>query len=386
MDCKEFTKKYYVNRKGTDCIKWDSPEAKGKLPMFIADMDFKSDERIIEAIKARVDHGAYGYSKLPKDYQDEVVKWNKRRNGVSYNKDWIRFSKGAVDGLYQVLYALTNEKDAVLITTPVYAPFAATIKTTKRTLVTSSLKKVNGLFTFNYEDIEKKIKEKKVKAIILCSPHNPLGRVWTKDELEKLFAITHKYHVLIISDEVHSDLIMPGVKFTTSLSLKNYQNEIVTLNTASKTFSLAIFNHCHVIIPNVKFREKFDAYQTKNHLQPVNAFNALPTYYGYKYAESWLDDAIKVIDENYKYFVKRLGQYVPIEPLQGTYLIFVDFKKYSKSGYDFLYNKCGIMPNHGESFDSAYKSWARINLGTSLANVKKACDAIETQILKSKKK
>lgn len=382
MDCNSFTKKYYVNRKNTDCVKWDSENIKNKLPMFIADMDFKCDNKIIDAMKKRIEHGAYGYSFLPKDYYDVVINWNKKRNKVTLKKEWFAFSKGAVDGIYQVLYALTNKNDAVLITDPVYPPFAATVKKTGRKLITSRLVVNNGLYTFNYADIEKKIKNKKVKMMVLCSPHNPLGRVWTKKELANLFKITHKYHVLVISDEVHSDLIMPGYKFIQSLSFKEYQNDIITIMAASKTFSLAIYNHCHVIIPNKKLKAKFDKYQADNHLSPVNVISAYPTYYGYKYCECWLDDVIKVIEENYKYFSSRLSKYVEILPLEGTYLLFVNFKGYTKNAYKFLCDECGIVPNAGETFAKGYDTWARINIATSLDNVKVACDRIEKALKK----
>lgn len=382
MDCRSFCEKYYVDRKNTDCVKWDNPNIKNKLPMFIADMDFKCNEKIVDCMKKRIEHGAYGYSFLPKDYYETVIKWNKKRNKVTLKKEWFAFSKGAVDGIFQILYALTNKKDSVLITVPVYPPFANSVKKTGRTLVTSKLVVKDGLYTFNYEDLEKKFKEKKVKMMILCSPHNPLGRVWTKDELAKLFKLTHKYHVLVLSDEVHSDLIMPGFKFIQSLSFKEYQDDIITLMAASKTFSLAIYNHCHIIIPNKKLKAKFDKYQDDNHLAPVNVINAYPTYFGYKYSEEWLDDLNNVINENYKYFKDRLSKYVEILPLQGTYLLFVNFKKYTKNAYKFLDEKCDIVPNAGETFCKGYDSWARINIATSLDNVKLACDRIEKALTK----
>lgn len=382
MDTRTFTKKYYVNRKNTDCIKWDSDSAKGKLPMFIADMDFKTEDKINAALTKRISHGSYGYTFLPKDYYDALNAWNKKRNGITYKKEAIRFSKGAVDAIYQLLHAFTKEKDAILITTPVYPPFAGSVSATGRKLVTSSLVRIDGLYTFDYEDLEKKFKDKKVKMMILCSPHNPLGRVWTKKELEKLFALTHKYHVLVISDEVHSDIIMSGHKFIPSLKFKKYENDIVTITALSKTFSLAIFAHCHIVIPNKKLREKFDTYQANYHLASVNVFNAYPTYYGYKYGEEWLDSLNKVVEENYCYLCLRLSKYVDILPLEGTYLAFVDFKGYTKNAFEFLYNKCNIMPNAGETFDKKCGTWARLNLATSLANIKKACDAIEKEIKK----
>ena len=382
MDCNSFCKKYYVDRKNTDSIKWDRADVKDKLPMFIADMDFKTEDKIVEGMRNKINHGTFGYAVLPKDYYEPIIKWNKKRNKVTLKKEWFAFSKGAVDGIYQVVYAFTKAKDSILITDPVYPPFSATVKKTGRNLITSRLVVKDGLYTFNYDDIEKKIKQKKIKMMILCTPHNPLGRVWTKDELAKLFKITHKYHVLVISDEVHSDLIMPGYKFVQSLAFKEYQDDIITISAASKTFSLAVYAHCHIIIPNKKLKAKFDAYQELNHLTTPNAINAYPTYLGYKYGESWLEDCMNVINENYKYFCSRLSKYVEILPMQGTYLAFVNFKGYTKNAAKFLDQKCGIIANAGETFCKDYATWARINLATSLDNIKLACDKIEKALNK----
>lgn len=382
MKAKEFTKKYYIKRKNTDCIKWDRPDIKNKLPMFIADMDFKTEPKIIEALNKRVKHGSFGYSFLPKDYYKVVSNWNKKKNDLSIKKEWIRFSKGAVDAIYQLILTYTKPKDSILILTPVYPPFHDSVKKAGRTLIKSKLIYKNNLFTINYKDLEQKIIKNKVRMIIFCSPHNPLGRVWTKEELNKLLKIASKHHVLVLSDEVHSDIIMPGYKFIPTLKFKKYQNNIISITAASKTFSLAIFNHCHIFIPNKKLRGKFDKYQLENHRHAINILDAYPTYYGYKYGSEWLKGAINVINENYKYVSNRLGKYVDFPPLQGTYLMFVDFSKYTKNAYKFLYNKCNIVANPGETFSKEYGSWARLNLATSLDNIKLACNRIEKAIKK----
>lgn len=382
MKTKEFTKKYYTRRSNTDCVKWDNPEVCNKLPMFIADMDFKTEPKIIEALEKRVKHGSFGYSFLPKDYYKVVSNWNKKRNGLSINPEWVRFSKGAVDAIYQIIYTFTKEKDSILITTPVYPPFHNSVVTTNRTLVTSKLIRKNNLFTFDYKDIEQKIIKRKVKMIILCSPHNPLGRIWTKNELTNLLKIAKKHNVLVLSDEVHSDIIMPGNKFIPTLKIKEYRNNVISISSASKTFSLAIFNHCHIFIPNKKLRDKFDNYQKSTHRKSVNILDAYPTYYGYKYGEKWLNNINNVIYENYKYITSRLGKYLTFLPLQGTYLMFIDFSKYTKNGYKFLYNKCDIVPNAGETFSKEYGSWVRLNLATSLSNIKTACNRIEKELKK----
>lgn len=376
MSVKDFTKKYYVKRTNTNCVKWDASKAQGLIPMWIADMDFKTDEHIISGLTRRIEHGAFGYSLSPKDYFDAFIAWHQRRHDVTYDRDWIRFTSGAVDGIVQCLYAFTEEKDAVLITTPVYPPFSGSIKRTGRTLVTSPLLVEDNYCSFDYRDIERKFKKKNVKAMILCSPHNPLGRVWKKGELEELFDLCQKYNVLVISDEVHGDLIMPDQEFVPALSLKKYHDSVVSLSAVSKTFNLAIFYHSQVIIPNRKLRKIFDEMQYKYHKEDPNEFSLLASYYGYKHGDEWLDGLLEVVYDNYKYLYKRLSPYCDILPLEGSYLCFVNFKDSVEEAADFLKEDCGILANPGESFGKGYETWARFNLATSHAVIKKACDAI----------
>ena len=382
MNNSEFTERYYINRSESNSIKWCMANKEKALPMWIADMDFKDDERIIKALSDYINFGDYGYANLPNDYLDVFVKWHKERNQITYKKDWVRYSKGAVDAMYQLIYALTDEKDAILINTPLYPPFKASIKQTKRKVIESKLINTDNYFTFNYKDMEKKFKKYQVKVLMLCSPHNPLGRVWKKGELEELFDLCHKYNVLVISDEVHSDIIMPDQQYLPSLSFKKYQNNIISIIAASKTFSLAVFSHCHVVIPNNKYRKLFDQYQKDNHLNTVNAFNGLATYYGYKYGAEWLDAVNNVIFENYNYFRKELAPYLNMTTIEGSYLLFLDLGPYNteESAAKLLREKAHLIVNAGESFDSEYKNWVRINLATSLDNIKKAVKAIKEVI------
>ena len=379
MDTRSFTKKYYIDRRKADTVKWQRGRKLNCLPMWIADMDFKDDERVIEKLKEFIEKGDYGYGNLPEDYYDIFISWHRKRNNVEYKRETIRFTKGAVDAMYQVIYALTEKGDGILINTPLYPPFKASIKQCGRKPVEVSMIDNDGYFTFDYKAIERKFRSGKIKMLMLCSPHNPVGRVFKKGELEELFDLCHKYHVLILSDEVHSDIIMPDQEFIPSLALKKYQNEIISLVAASKSFSLAVFSHCHVIIPNRKLLRKFITYQQEHHSGSVNAFNALPTYYNYIYGEQWLDSLCNVVFENYQYFYKELSPYFEISNLEGSYLIFVNIGKYNKrkSAAKYLIEKCGLLCNEGETFAKGYNDWVRINLATSLNNIKKAAKALK---------
>lgn len=374
MNNQAFTQKYYIDRSKADSVKWQRARKTKSLPMWIADMDFKDDERVIEALKEFIDKGDFGYGNLPQDYYKVFIDYHLQRNHVEYKSEWIRFTKGAVDAMYQVIYALTNEDDGILITTPLYPPFKATIKESGRKLYESKMIHQDGYFTFDYKDIERKFKSGKVKMMMLCSPHNPLGRVYKQGELQELFELCLKYDVLVCADEVHSDIIMPDQQFIPALSFKKYRKNIISIVAASKTFSLAVFSHCHVIIPNQKLMKKFIAYQRHMHTGSVNVFNALPTYYNYLYGNEWLDALNNVVFENYEYFRKELSPYFEMTVLEGTYLLFLNLGDLAKekTAYEIMLNECSILTNAGESFDPAYASWVRINLATSLDNVKKA--------------
>ncbi|MDO4198592.1 MAG: aminotransferase class I/II-fold pyridoxal phosphate-dependent enzyme [Erysipelotrichaceae bacterium] len=374
MNNKEFTEKYYIDRSKQTTVKWLNAKKEGFIPMWVADMDFKDDERIIKALSDFINTGDYGYSNLPEDYYDTFIKWHETRNSVTYKREWIRFTKGAVDAMYQLIYALTEEKDNILISTPLYPPFKGTIEKTGRKVVESKMINTDGYFTYDYADIERKLKTRKVKMMMICSPHNPVGRVFKKGELEELFDLCKKYNVIVVADEVHSDIIMPDQTFYPTLSYKKYMNNIISITAVSKTFSLAVYSHCHVVIPSKKLRDKFDKYQQHYHLSSVNCFNALPSYYGYKYGSEWLDNVNNVIYENYTYLKKELSPYFEMAVLEGSYLLFVNIGKYNTqdSAAKLVMDECKIRVNPGESFGKDYNNWVRINLATSLSNVKKA--------------
>ena len=378
MNTKTFTKQYYIDRSNATTIKWAIGRKHNCLPMWIADMDFKCDEKVIKALSDFINTADYGYNNLPEDYYDVLNQWHKTRNNITYRQDWIRFSKGAVNAMYQVIHSLTNKGDQIMINTPLYPPFKDSIQKTKRKVVESKLINNNGYFTFDFEDIENKFRKKKIKMLMLCSPHNPIGRVWKKKELSRLFALCEKYNVLIFSDEVHSDIIMPGFRFIPALSFKKYQNRIISVVAAAKSFSLAVFSHSHIVIPDEKLRNKLISYQQLNNCGSVNVMSALPTYYCYRYADKWLENIIQVIQENYIYVMEHLSNRLEITMLEGTYLIFVNLGRYNNcdSAAKCLMENCHIMTNPGEAFAKQYKNWVRINLATSLDNVILAVDNI----------
>jgi len=212
MNMEEFCVRYSTDRLGTNCLKWDALDNrygdKDLIAMWVADMDFKLPEIVIEVMKKRIEHGIFGYSYVADSYYDSFIKWEKNRHNFAVNKEWIRFSTGVVTALYWVVNAFTQPSDSVIIFTPVYFPFHSAVTDNGRKLITSALINTNGIYSIDFENFEKNIIENQVKLFIQCSPHNPVGRVWTQEELSKVLSICKKHNVLVVSDEIHQDIII----------------------------------------------------------------------------------------------------------------------------------------------------------------------------------
>ena len=388
MNNKEFTEKYYVNRKNSNCLKWDEGLAEYHddeiVPVFVADMDFRCPESVVEGLRSLVDFGDFGYAHIDDEYYDEWIKWNKDHHNVEYKKEWVRFSLGAVSGIYHTINAFTKEGDAVMIMLPSYPPFKGSVLKTNRKLVETSLIDHNGHFEMDFEDIENKVAKENVKMIVLCSPHNPIGRVWTKEELTRLLDIAMKYDVLVLSDEVHQDLLMPGFKHSPILSMdEKYHSHLIELNACAKTFNLAQLSHSHVLIADEKLRAIYYEYTGYHHIGSAKYLNAMGSYFAYKGGAKWLEGVLGVVYENYLYVKEKLTPYnIEVTDLEGTYLVFVNLENVLKGRdvHDFAIKTCKFLPNFGDTFGEDYASWVRLNLATSKENIEKVVNSIINNI------
>lgn len=376
----------YVDRKNTNCNKWDGQTGmfgeEGLHAMWVADMDFRVAQCVVDALEEYVQLGVYGYYKIPEEYYQAFIDWEKKRHGYEVEKEWIRFSPGVVAGFHWLVQMLTEPGDAVIVNTPVYYPFLNAVKNNHRTLICSDLINQNGRYTINYQDFEEKIVSEHVKLFILCSPHNPVGRVWKEEELKQLFEICRKHHVYIISDEIHQDLIFGENPHIPSLSIGDYQELIVTLTAPSKTFNLAGGQNSIVIIPDERLREKWDAYTQGNRVISGNAFGYVAAQAAYEKGEGWLEEVKKQIAENYEYlkaeFAEKLPQAV-VTPLEGTYLCWVDLGAYlgASEMKEVVQKKCRLAVDFGDWFGGErFGTFIRLNLATSLENVKIAVEAL----------
>ncbi len=385
-----FCHRYGVARKNTSSLKWDALQERfgdvSLLPMWVADMEFKIPESAEQDLIERIKHGVFGYTIVPDSYYDIFFKWMLERHHAVVKKEWLRFATGVVNSFYWLVNALTEPGDSVIILTPVYYPFQNAVTDNKRNLITSELMNKEGRYEIDFADFEKKIIENQVKLFIHCSPHNPVGRVWKKSELEQLLAICAKHDVFIISDEIHQDIIREDVEFVSALAFEKYFERLFVLNSASKTFNLACLLHSHVIIPDENNRKVYDQYAKTIHQAEISVLGMVAAESCYRDGADWLKGLLNVVEYNYQLLKNILAKRAPkifISEKEGTYLAWLDLSSYVKSAQvrDFVQKKCGLAVDYGEWFGPHTQSFIRINLATTPQNIQYAAEQIAANIV-----
>jgi cysteine-S-conjugate beta-lyase len=377
-------------REGTDCIKYDRREAtfgvKDVIPMWVADMDFNTPDFIVEALQKRLEHQIYGYSFRPSEYFQSMIRWIKSRHNWTVEKEWITFCPGIVPALNFCTLAFTQPADSIIVQPPVYFPFFSAAESHGRNLIYNRLTESEGRWSMDYNSLIAGI-DNKTKMIIISNPHNPVGRVWTSEELNNLADICLKNNILIISDEIHCDLILPGFSHTpiASLSEKIAENTI-TLIAPSKTFNLAGLSTSSVIIQNPVLRKSFNRVIDNLHVGNGNIFGNTASIAAYSYGHLWLDALLDYIDNNIEfvkdYCRKMIPEIIPVPP-QATYMIWLDCRKFGMSGKElqnFFVNKAGVGMNEGSTFGPGGEGFMRMNLGTTHQIVMKAMEQIEKAV------
>ena len=383
----------YKDRLGTDCNKWDGCEEKfgdeHLLPLWVADMDFEAPSCVKQALKEYVDFGVFGYYQIPNRYYEAFINWEKTYHDYDVKKEWIRFAPGVVPAFNWLIHILTNERDGVLITPPVYYPFKDAVVNNNRTLVESPLMRLEDHYELDYEDFERKIKEQNVKLFIFCTPHNPVGRVWKRDEIVKVLDICKKYGVYVIADEIHQDIIMDGYQKVTAAATGNYDEIMVTLTAATKTFNLAGCQNSIVVIPNESLRKRYDDYLTRLRITGGNAFGYIAVQSAYEGGRKWLDEVLNIIEENYHLMKSILEEKLPkvwIPKLEGTYLMWIDLGAYVSADEieSVIQKDCGLAVDYGSWFGGeAYGTFIRVNLATREENIRLASEKI-VEVLEAK--
>ena len=389
-DFKHYNFDQVIDRYDTNSIKWDfNQRTFGRediLPMWVADMDFPAPEAVVEALVNRAKHGIYGYSDGMDRYYESVIDWMQKRHGWEIQKDWITFSPGIVPALNELVRSLTEPGDKILVQFPVYPPFFNVVKNHKRELVGSQLILNNGWYTMDFTDLEEKFAGG-VKMMILCNPHNPVGRVWEKDELERLGQLCVAYGVLLISDEIHSDLIFEGYHHIPFLSLSSELAEHSIVCTApSKTFNLAGLQTANLLIPNAKYRHAFRASLNLTGINHPNVFGITALEAAYRHGGNWLDQLMHYLLGNVKFLTSFLDRELPqikaIQP-EGTYLIWLNFRALGmepKALQKFLVHRAGVGLSAGHLFGPGGEGFARLNFGCARSVLEEGLQRIKKAV------
>lgn len=386
-----------INRTRTASLKWDNiPTQFGvedALPMWVADMDFAAPPAVVRAMHDRVEHGVFGYTLQTDTYREAITSWMRQRHNWSMEPEWIQYCPGVVPALSLIVEAFTEPGDQVIIQTPVYAPFYNVVKDHERELVQNQLiLNEQGDYEINFEDLERSLASERAKMIILCSPHNPIGRIWTKEELSRIAALCEQYDVLVVSDEIHADLIYQAGSHTPFASLsEDAAMRSFICTAASKTFNIAGLNTANIIIPNDTLRGKFDKALKRYALGSITPMGAAATEAAYREGGEWLDALLTYIRGNMEYIQDFIGQHIPevkvILP-QATYLLWIDFRGLGMSDEDlnrFLIQKAKIGMNRGSSFGADGEGFMRMNMACTRTTAEEAMSRLNAAITEWRK-
>ena len=371
------------NRFGHHTYKWKEAETDREvLPAWIADMDFEVLPEIRQTVHDYAEQLVYGYTYASDGLIEAVQNWEEKQHGYRFDKDALVFIEGVVPAISTAIQAFTKEGQAVLINTPVYPPFARSIKLNNRKLITNSLVEKDGLFEIDFDQLERDFVEEDVKLYVLCNPHNPGGRVWEKEVLEKIGQLCQKHGVLLVSDEIHQDLALFGNKHQSFNTVnEDFKEFSLILSSATKTFNIAGTKNSYAIIENPKLRLAFQKRQLANNQHEISGLGYLATEAAYRYGEDWLTELKELIEKHINYVVDVFGKETKIKVMkpQGTYLIWLDFSAYDISDEELrklLRDEAKVILNRGLDFGEEGALHARLNVAMPTSVLEEVCQRI----------
>lgn len=371
------------NRFGQHTYKWKEAETDREvLPAWIADMDFVVLPEIQQAVHDYAEQLVYGYTYASDGLIEAVQNWERSQHGYDFKKDALVFIEGVVPAISVAIQAFTKEGEAVLINTPVYPPFARTVKLNNRKLITNSLVEKEGIFEIDFTQLEKDFVEKNVKLYVLCNPHNPGGRVWEKEVLEKIGQLCQKHGVLLVSDEIHQDLALFGHKhYSFNTVNPDFKDFSIILSSATKTFNIAGTKNSYAIIENPKLRVTFQKRQLANNQHEISGLGYLATEAAYRYGKEWLEELKEVLENHINYVVDVFERETKIKVMkpQGTYLIWLDFSAYNISDEELrklLRDEAKVILNRGLDFGEEGALHARLNVAMPKTLLEEVCQRI----------
>ena len=358
-----------IPRRGTNSYKWDSAGDADVLPMWVADMDFRTAPPVVEALRKRVEHGIFGYVRVPDAYYAAVTNWFARRHDWQIEKEWIIYTTGVVPALSAVIKALTAPGDKVMVQTPVYNCFFSSIRNNGCGMIANPLIYRNGTYQIDFADLEQKAADPSVKVLLLCNPHNPAGRVWTKQELTRIGDICIRNNVWVVADEIHCELVFPGHTYIPFASIsQEFLMHSVTCTSPSKAFNLAGLQIANIISADTDIRTKIDKAININEVCDVNPFGVEALMAAYNDGEEWLEELKQYLFANYNYLRVYFEEYLPEFPvatLEGTYLVWADCSVLNQSSDETvktLLEKEKLWVNEGSLYGEAGEGFIRINI------------------------
>lgn len=381
-----------IDRSGNRAAKYDERIKKfgtaDVIPLWVADMDFKTAQPIIDGLKAKAEEGIWGYTSRPDSYFEAICSWQERRNGWKIDKSLVSWSLGVVPALSAIVKVFSQPGDKIMIQTPVYSEFYDVTEAWGRQVVENQLVEKDGSWTIDFEDFEKKAKE--VKIFLLCSPHNPLGIVWTKEQLQRMAEICIANNVLMVSDEIHSDLIFHGKKhIPTATVSEEIGKHIISCISGTKTFNLAGLQASTTVFPNADIKKKFDTFWMNMDIHRNNAFSSVAMEIAFNQGEEWLEQLLEYLDGNFElirsYCAENIPQIKPNIP-DATYLVWLDCRDLGMDNETlrkFMIEKAGLGLNEGYTFGRSLSGYMRLNaacprsvLEKALGQLKAAVDAL----------
>ena len=381
-----------IPRHDTNSYKWDSVEEPDMLPMWVADMDFRTAPAVVYALQRRVEHGIFGYTRVPEAYYSAVTAWFGRKHGWAIQKEWIIYTSGVVPALSAVVKALTAPGDKVLVQTPVYNCFFSSIRNNGCEVVANPLIYENATYRIDFDDLECKATDPGVKLLLLCNPHNPVGRVWKKEELARIGEICIRHQVTVVSDEIHCELVFPGYTYTPFASVSaQFAAHSVTCVSPSKAFNIAGLQIANIICADARVRAQIDKAINVNEVCDVNPFGVEATIAAYREGEEWLSQLIGYLEENYlcmKAFCEKYLSDLPITILEGTYLVWMDCRRLHKSSEELerlLLKEARLWLNAGTMYGVEGEGFMRWNIACPrpqlIKGLKRFRNSLATNIL-----
>ena len=374
-----------VERRGTNCVKWDESPSDDVIPLWVADMDFRVSPAIQKALLQRVEHGVFGYNIVPESYYEAVISWFRRRHQWEIQRQWILYTTAVVPAMSCVIKALTMPGEKVLILSPAYNCFFSSIKNNGCEVLESPLKPVGDSFEVDFIDFEAKCSDEKTTLFLLCNPHNPCGRVWTREELQRMYDVCKKHGVKVISDEIHCELIMPNYQF---VPFGTITDDCVVMNSPSKNFNTAGLQIANIICSHPSWRRRIDRAININEVCDVNPFGILALQAAYNESEDWLDELNQYLWENYTFLCDFIDRNIPLWKvcrLEGTYLPWVDVSAMNipvQQLCDRLLMEAGVWINPGTMYGpETGTGYVRFNIACPRSRLKEALERIAKVIL-----